>query len=59
VIRAKGEAEAVKQQAAAIQIQGGEQYLRLEAIRKWNGVMPVYMSPHQPLPFIDTSVGGK
>ncbi len=59
VIQAKGAAEAVKQQATAIQIQGGEAYLRLEAIRKWNGVMPVYMSPHQPLPFIDTAVGGK
>ena len=59
VIQAKGAAEAVKQQATAIQIQGGEAYLRLEAIRKWNGVMPIYMSPHQPLPFIDTAAGGK
>jgi regulator of protease activity HflC (stomatin/prohibitin superfamily) len=59
VIKAKGEAEAVRQQATAIQIQGGEAYLRLEAIRRWNGVMPVYMAPHQPLPFIDTAVGGK
>jgi hypothetical protein len=28
-------------------------------IRKWNGVMPVCMSPHQPLLFIDTAAGGK
>jgi regulator of protease activity HflC (stomatin/prohibitin superfamily) len=59
VIRAKGEAQAIQVQAQTINAQGGESYLRLEAIRKWNGTMPVYIAPHGPLPFIDTSVGGK
>jgi len=52
VIKAKGEALAVQAQAAAIQSQGGDAYLRLEAIRKWDGKMPIYMGPHQPLPFV-------
>ena len=34
-------------------------FVALSTIRKWNGVMPVYMSPHRPLPSIDAAVGGK
>ncbi len=55
--RAIGQAAAVRAQIEAIQQQGGDAYLRLEAIRKWNGVMPIYMSPHNPLPFLDTTTG--
>lgn len=40
VAQAKGEAEAIRIQAAAIQAQGGEEYVKLKQIEKWNGVMP-------------------
>ena len=56
---AKGEAQAIELQARTINAQGGESYLRLEAIRKWNGRMPVYLGSHTPLPFVDVGVGGK
>jgi regulator of protease activity HflC (stomatin/prohibitin superfamily) len=59
VIKAKGEAQAIELQARTINAQGGESYLRLEAIRKWNGTMPVYLGSHTPLPFVDVGVGGK
>ena len=59
VIKAKGEAQAIELQARTINAQGGESCLRLEAIRKWNGTMPVYLGSHTPLPFVDVGVGGK
>ena len=59
VIKAKGEAQAIELQARTINAQGGESYLRLEAIRKWNGTMPVHLGSHTPLPFVDVGVGGK
>lgn len=37
---AQGEADAMKIKAAAISSQGGREYVELEAIRKWNGVLP-------------------
>ena len=40
IAQAKGEAEAISIQAAAIQAQGGAAYVQLQAIMKWNGVMP-------------------
>jgi len=44
VATAKGEAEAIKIQAEAIQQQGGAAYVNLKAIEKWNGVLPTWMS---------------
>lgn len=50
VATAKGNAEAIKIQAEAIQAQGGQAYVQLQAINKWNGALPYYTGG--PLPFI-------
>lgn len=42
VARAEGEAKAIAIQANAIKENGGEAYLRLRAIEKWDGKMPLY-----------------
>lgn len=49
---AKGQAEAIQIQAAAIEQQGGAEYVKLQAIGKWNGVLPTYMTGNAPTPFI-------
>lgn len=43
VTTAKGEAEAIRIQAQAITQQGGEDYVRLKWVEKWNGVLPSTM----------------
>ena len=53
IATAKGEAEAIKIQAQAIQTQGGAAYINLKAIEKWNGLLPVYMMGNSPVPFIN------
>ncbi len=40
IAQAKGEAEAIAIQAQAIQSNGGQQYVQLEWIEKWNGQLP-------------------
>ena len=40
ITTAKGEAEAIKIQAAAIQNQGGAEYVNLKWVEKWNGQLP-------------------
>ena len=40
VAQAKGEAEAIAIQASAIQSQGGQNYVQLEWIKRWNGKLP-------------------
>lgn len=40
IAQAKGEAEAIAIQAQAIQSNGGQQYVQLQWIEKWNGQMP-------------------
>jgi len=52
VIKAEGEAKAIQAQVQTITAAGGESYLRLEAIRRWNGQMPQYMGAQQPLPLV-------
>jgi len=52
VTQAKGEAEAIKIQAAAITVQGGDAYVRLQAIAKWNGILPV-ATGSGAIPFIN------
>lgn len=52
VTTAKAEAEAIRIQAAAIQNQGGAEYVNLKAIEKWNGTLPQYMLG-QTMPFIN------
>jgi hypothetical protein len=40
VAQAKGEAEAIAIQAQAIQSNGGQNYVQLEWIKRWNGKLP-------------------
>lgn len=40
ILRAEGEAEAIRIQSQAVQAQGGEDYVRLKWIEKWNGTLP-------------------
>jgi uncharacterized membrane protein YqiK len=53
VATAKGEAEAIRIQSEAIQSQGGENYVQLQAIKQWNGVLPTTFIPGQSVPFIN------
>lgn len=39
-VEAQGEADAIKIKAQAISAQGGEEYVRLQAIAKWDGKLP-------------------
>ena len=43
ITTATAEAKAITIQAAAIQNQGGAEYVNLKAIEKWNGTLPQYM----------------
>jgi hypothetical protein len=40
VAQAKGEAEAISIQAQAIQSNGGQNYVQLQWIQKWDGNLP-------------------
>lgn len=51
ITQAKAEAEAIKIQAEAITQQGGQDYVNLKAVEKWNGTLPTYMMG-QTTPFI-------
>jgi len=53
VAQATAEAEAIKIQAQAITQQGGQSYVDLQAIQKWNGVLPSQIIPNATLPFIN------
>lgn len=54
VAQAQGEAQAIQIQSQAIQQNGGEAYLRLQAINHWNGQLPTYVTGNAPLPFLGT-----
>ena len=56
VTQATAEAEAIKIQAQAIQAQGGKDYVQLQAITKWNGVMPAFVGGGA-IPFINIPIG--
>ena len=51
IAKAKGEAEAIRVQAEAIRAQGGQEYVQLKAIEKWDGKLPTY-SGSSAVPFI-------
>lgn len=53
IVTAKADAEAVRIKAQAIAQQGGADYVKLQAISKWNGVLPSQMIPNSAVPFID------
>lgn len=48
---ARGEADAIKIKAEAVSRQGGSEYVQLQAIQKWNGVLPT-MQGGNVTPFI-------
>ena len=52
ITQAQGEAEAIRIQAQAITQQGGQDYVQLKAIEKWNGGVPTYMMGNS-VPFIN------
>lgn len=52
IVQAKGEAEAIRIQAQAIANVGGADYVQLQAIGKWDGKMPQYVTGGQALPMI-------
>lgn len=54
VATAKAQAEAIQIQAQAIQQQGGADYVKLQAINKWNGVLPTQMLG-SATPFVNVS----
>ena len=49
----KAQAETIRIQAEAINSQGGTDYVALQAIKQWNGVLPVQMIPGGTVPFIN------
>lgn len=49
---AKATAEAQRIQAQSLAAQGGEDYVALKAIEKWDGKLPVQMIPNSAVPFI-------
>lgn len=53
VEKAKAEAETIRIQAQAINSQGGEDYVNLKAIERWNGILPTQMIPGSAVPFIN------
>lgn len=53
VAQAEAEATAIKIQAEAITQQGGEDYVNLKAVEKWDGKLPTQMIPNASLPFIN------
>jgi regulator of protease activity HflC (stomatin/prohibitin superfamily) len=50
---AKGQAEAIRIQAEAIQQQGGAAYVQLQAIAKWDGSVPQWITGGNQVPFIN------
>lgn len=50
---AKATAESQRIQSQALAAQGGEDYVKLKAIEKWDGKLPVQMIPGSAVPFVD------
>jgi regulator of protease activity HflC (stomatin/prohibitin superfamily) len=53
ITQAQAEAEAIRIQAEAITQQGGDNYVQLQAIEKWNGNLPQQFVPGSAVPFIN------
>lgn len=53
IVTAEATAEAQKISAKALEAQGGKAFVQLEAVKKWNGVLPAQMIPGSAVPFID------
>jgi regulator of protease activity HflC (stomatin/prohibitin superfamily) len=57
VAQAQAEAEAIRIQAESISKQGGQSYVQMKAIEKWDGKLPIQMIPGSAVPFIDLAQG--
>lgn len=55
VVEAEGNAKAIAIQAQAVENQGGDKFIALEAIKKWNGQLPTYSGGSSPLPFLNVA----
>lgn len=55
VVEASGNAKAIAIQASAVENQGGDKFIALEAVKKWNGQLPTYMGAGAPVPFLSVS----
>lgn len=53
VVAATADAEAIRIQAQAITQQGGKDYVQLQAIAQWNGILPVNWYGGAVLPFVN------
>ena len=53
VATAQAEAEAIRIQAESISATGGEAYVSLKAVEKWDGALPRIMTPDGALPFLN------
>ncbi|CAB4241798.1 HflC Membrane protease subunits, stomatin/prohibitin homologs [uncultured Caudovirales phage] len=53
IAQAEGEAKAIAIQATAIQSNGGQNYVQLQAIEKWDGKLPVTMMGGSTVPFVN------
>lgn len=49
IAKAQGDAEAIRISAQAIQNQGGEAYVKLKAVEKWDGKLPQYNGGTLPM----------
>lgn len=58
VTQATGEAEAIKIQAQAITVQGGAEYVQLQAIARWDGKLPIY-NGGGTIPFVNIPSPGQ
>ncbi|WP_042298992.1 prohibitin family protein [Paraburkholderia kururiensis] len=52
IVEAEGQAKAIAIQAQAIQQQGGQEYVALEAVKKWDGKLPAQWSG-AAIPFVN------
>jgi len=51
--KAKADAEAIRISAAAINSQGGADYVQLQAVKSWDGHLPTQMVPGGAVPFLN------
>jgi regulator of protease activity HflC (stomatin/prohibitin superfamily) len=53
IAQAEGEAQAIAIQSAAVEKSGGAGYVQLQAIQKWDGKLPQYLTGGAAMPFIN------
>lgn len=53
IAQAEGEAKAIAIQSAAVEKAGGQGYVQLQAIAKWDGKLPQYVTSGSAMPFVN------